>query len=619
MTRLPINNFHIRLLFLIALIIIPVLGLIIYTGAEQKTYAVETTHENALHTAHHLANAQNQVFESAHQTLATLARLESIRTLDSTRCTFDLTELRQQYRSYREMFVLAPSENLICSAPTLSPPLDPNIHTLFLEAIQSRSLTIGDIEVHPISGKVIVPIGYPIIDEQESLIGFIGATVDFSWLTTYSQVNHIPEEAIITIINQKGTILARTQDADKWIGQNIPETALYQAITSSSQDDLIRVKGIDNTERIYAYAIADYEALSAPFYISVGIPAEATITPSNQALIRNTIILMLIALVEVGVVLFGGMFFILRPIREMANATRRLSAGDMNVRFDDKRGVGELRHLAYAFNEMAKTLQEHESNLRGAQSQFRLLVEQLPSAVYTARPTTQRTITYISPRIATILGVDAEQCLNIDWNNVIHPEDQGWVSQAVETSITYGSPLHIEYRMKHWDGHYTWVRDDAMIIYDSDHRPISVQGTLHDISERKRDAEIIQVQEETLRELSTPLLNIADRIVLMPIVGALDSGRAQQMMENLLEGVEYHQAKVVILDITGVSIVDTQVANAFIQAAHSITLLGAQIILTGIRPEVAQAIVGLGIDLETIKTQNSLQNGIAYAMNQLRR
>jgi rsbT co-antagonist protein RsbR len=132
--------------------------------------------------------------------------------------------------------------------------------------------------------------------------------------------------------------------------------------------------------------------------------------------------------------------------------------------------------------------------------------------------------------------------------------------------------------------------------------------------ERAEQEEIIRHQAATLAELSTPLLAISESTVVMPLVGAVDSRRVQQMMDGLLSGVSESRASIVILDITGVSVVDTQVANAFIRASMAVKLLGAQVVLTGIRPEVAQTLVGLGVDLSTIITRSTLRDGITYAL-----
>jgi rsbT co-antagonist protein RsbR len=128
--------------------------------------------------------------------------------------------------------------------------------------------------------------------------------------------------------------------------------------------------------------------------------------------------------------------------------------------------------------------------------------------------------------------------------------------------------------------------------------------------------QIILAQQAALQELSTPLMAISDSAVVMPLVGAIDSARAQQVIETLLEGVAAQRARVAIIDITGVSVVDTQVANALIRAAQAVKLLGANVVLTGIRPEIAQTLVGLGVDLGGLTTRSTLQAGIAFAMEQ---
>lgn len=134
--------------------------------------------------------------------------------------------------------------------------------------------------------------------------------------------------------------------------------------------------------------------------------------------------------------------------------------------------------------------------------------------------------------------------------------------------------------------------------------------------ERRRQAEqIIGIQEETLRKISTPLLQLSADTVLLPLVGALDERRITQIIETLLTGVQQTGARVAILDITGVGLIDTQIAGVLLSAAQGIRLLGARAILTGIRPEVAQTLVSLGVDLRDLTTCGTLQQGIALALS----
>lgn len=136
-------------------------------------------------------------------------------------------------------------------------------------------------------------------------------------------------------------------------------------------------------------------------------------------------------------------------------------------------------------------------------------------------------------------------------------------------------------------------------------------------AERERAAiqeQIIQAQQAALRELSTPLLPIADGVVVMPLIGAIDSVRAQQIMEGLLQGVSRYRAHAAIIDITGVKVVDTQVAGVLVRAAQAVRMLGAWVILTGISPEIAQTLVHIGTELRDLKTKATLQEGIRYAL-----
>jgi anti-anti-sigma regulatory factor len=122
-------------------------------------------------------------------------------------------------------------------------------------------------------------------------------------------------------------------------------------------------------------------------------------------------------------------------------------------------------------------------------------------------------------------------------------------------------------------------------------------------SAARLQAEIIRTQEAIIQELSTPLIPLNDAVLVMPLIGAVDSRRALQILERLLEGVATYQAHTIIMDVTGMAILDTQVADTLLRAARAVALLGARLVLTGIRPEVAQLLVGLGADLQGIETR----------------
>jgi rsbT co-antagonist protein RsbR len=130
------------------------------------------------------------------------------------------------------------------------------------------------------------------------------------------------------------------------------------------------------------------------------------------------------------------------------------------------------------------------------------------------------------------------------------------------------------------------------------------------VQERER---IIRQQQEAIRELSTPVLQVRERLLILPIIGVLDSQRARQVTEQLLRGIRSNRAKVVVVDITGVPTVDSTVANHLVQTVEASRLMGASVIITGLSSEIAQTLVTIGVDLSKMTAVGDLQGGIEQA------
>lgn len=130
---------------------------------------------------------------------------------------------------------------------------------------------------------------------------------------------------------------------------------------------------------------------------------------------------------------------------------------------------------------------------------------------------------------------------------------------------------------------------------------------------------LIAEQRSVINELSVPILPLTDSTLVMPLVGALDSTRVQQTLDRALHAIERARATRLIVDVTGVPVIDTLVAGGIIQLVHAAQLLGCRLVLVGIRPEVAQSLVSLGVELRGIATAATLQDGVAYALNQVAR
>ena len=134
------------------------------------------------------------------------------------------------------------------------------------------------------------------------------------------------------------------------------------------------------------------------------------------------------------------------------------------------------------------------------------------------------------------------------------------------------------------------------------------------VDERER---VIRQQQDSILELSTPVLQVRERLLILPIIGVLDSQRAGQLTEQLLRGIRQHRAKMVVIDITGVADVDEVVADSLVRTVDASRLMGAEVIITGLSSKIAQTLVTIGVDLSKMRTVGDLQGGIEEAEREL--
>lgn len=189
-----------------------------------------------------------------------------------------------------------------------------------------------------------------------------------------------------------------------------------------------------------------------------------------------------------------------------------------------------------------------------------------------------------------------------------------------------GVPQEVEELIPQSDGVHVYL-SVKFPIYDARGQLCGLGGIATDISERRRaeeernalQQEVIAVQRSVLAELSTPIVPIADNVIALPLIGTIDRDRGRAIMEALLEGVAEHRARAAILDVTGVRSIDAQIAAGLLQAVHAARLLGTRVIVTGIRPEVAQAMVGLDADWRSVEIFATMREAVAWAMGRARR
>jgi rsbT co-antagonist protein RsbR len=256
-----------------------------------------------------------------------------------------------------------------------------------------------------------------------------------------------------------------------------------------------------------------------------------------------------------------------------------------------------------------------EHALRESEERSRLLAELSSEGLIL---TERATIFQANRAMKRMLGYEDEEIIGRSAADVIAPED----IENVMAHIRSGSDEQYECKFVRKDG----TKFPALVAgFQLPYQGRVVRGVrMRDITEQKQAEEVMRrniVQEEKLRvqaerlvEMSTPFIPITHEIAAMPLIGTMDADRANRALETMLEGIARSRAHTAIVDVTGVTAMDADVATSLVRLAHTVRLQGAQVVLTGIRPEMAEALVRLHVDLKGIVVKGSFQDGIRYAM-----
>ena len=220
-------------------------------------------------------------------------------------------------------------------------------------------------------------------------------------------------------------------------------------------------------------------------------------------------------------------------------------------------------------------------------------------------------------------GVSRKRLIGTDFSKYFTEPDKA--REGYKQAFSQGSVTDYPLVIRHTSGRTTDVLYNAAVYKDETGKVQGVFAAARDITGLKKaaaeaaakQAEIIQRQAQEILEISTPVMQVWEGVLVAPLIGTLDSQRTQQFMERLLQRIVATNSPMALVDVTGAPTIDTQTAQHLIDTISAVRLLGAQVILTGIRPAIAQTLVHLGVDLSGITTRSSLSGGLLVAMDSL--
>jgi PAS domain S-box-containing protein len=301
---------------------------------------------------------------------------------------------------------------------------------------------------------------------------------------------------------------------------------------------------------------------------------------------------------------------------EMASKAVARGAQDYLVKGDVDKNL-LFRALRYAIER-----NHAEQALRESEEKYRLMYNNALVAMYTTT-LKDSTVVAVNNVGVRMFGYSSQEEFISDFKAADHYADPG-DREAIAKSLKEKGEVQRQCGFLRKDGSYIWSEFYAR-VYVEKHW---VESCAMDITGRKKAEEALTHSEEKLQNaleklrlsheaLSTPVIQVWDHILALPLIGLMDDVRAQRVMEVLLRKIVETQSELVILDVTGVGSMDTQVANHLIQTMQSSSLLGAQCVLTGIRPEIAQSVLGLGFDMSRIAIRRDMQDGLRWALEKM--
>ncbi|WP_437765212.1 STAS domain-containing protein [Sorangium sp. So ce281] len=212
-------------------------------------------------------------------------------------------------------------------------------------------------------------------------------------------------------------------------------------------------------------------------------------------------------------------------------------------------------------------------------------------------------------------GLKPGQFLGLNLFDIYPPEGTVELRKALAGKMSY---FMNEVHGVHWEAWYLPIQNERGEVTHVAGITLDVTAAKRTEHELRAKLDLIERQQQVIRSLSTPIIQVWDRVLTLPLVGTFDSVRAADVMEGVLREVVRTQARHIILDLTGIEVMDTATADHVLKLSRAVKLLGADVIITGINPAIAQTIVGLGVDLTSLETRATLRQGLEHCIRTMK-
>src|SRR3989442_5139347 len=283
-----------RLLVLVLVAVLPAFALTLYTHLEHRRASVAVAQEEALRIARIAASEQNDVFKGARQLAFTLAQLPGVRALDAIACRPLLAELLSRTPRYVNISVAAPTGDVVCSAVPAAGPISLRDREYFRRALTTRDVAMSGYLIGRIRRKAAIVIAYPAVDDRGTVNAIVVIGLDLQSLNHLATDAQLPQGSTLLVIDQAGVILAHHPQGDEWVGKQVADAPLAQAILARRGEGTAAGVGLDGVPRLYGLTRLSATPDAGEVYLAVGIPRSVALAGSTRAPVRNLVLLGLV-------------------------------------------------------------------------------------------------------------------------------------------------------------------------------------------------------------------------------------------------------------------------------------------------------------------------------------
>ena len=498
-----------RLVHLVLLAVLPSLGLTLYMGLEEHRIQSADLEVNTLRLTRLAAGQLSQAIEGARQLLTGLSQLREIREGDYEASRELFVNLLKQYPYYVDFGTIDDNGDIACSGRQSWESVNLEDQAYIQRALTTGDFVISGYQIETYTGKPVIYFVYPV----KGLVSDVYAALDLSSIKSIDIAAQLPAGAVFLVLDYNGVVLARYPDNERWIGQLMPGELVILAGMGEGRDSLVAIHSRGLTERLYGITTIR-GAPETNIYVSIGMSKEAAFAAIDRVFHRNVAGVALVGILALLAAWIGGDVFILRRLKELVGATKRLASGDLGVRIGPFGNRDELSVLASSFNEMAESLDKRTTQVHQAEAKYRTLVEQIPMVTYTAPLDKALGTFYISPQIESILGYSPKEWLADPglWVKLLHPEDRDRVLAESQRDLlgSNGAVFRSEYRILTRKNDVLWLRDEATAVRNGLDEPEFLQGIMFDVTDQKRFEEQLKSSHERMRELAAHIEGVRE-------------------------------------------------------------------------------------------------------------